>query len=338
MTGHTRLYRRGATYYHRAAIPADIKETYPKTEETFSLRTKDRQEALKRVRIAAVQVDQRFDEHRKGLSRPSQLQPIGELTGQQIKRAGQEYFAFLMKEDEEMRLVGFEESDAPAPPLPTKSFEEYRDDVHSADRLVRHSYAKGEIDDFFLKEAEWVLGWPALGLRLDPKSPSWPLVAREIQASTIRAHEAIKARNEGDVVETPEVPQVEYQSDMPILSVAAEDWAAEKTRTSWVPKTAREHRVWMSHFIAVAGDRPVDAYTKADARAFKSVLMSLPPNWNKHAALAGLPLDRASERARDLALPPMSDKNVNKLLGYVGSFWSWASDNFDDVPVNPSRA
>jgi len=41
MTGHPRLYRRDATYYHRAAIPVDIKSTYPKTEEAFSLATKD---------------------------------------------------------------------------------------------------------------------------------------------------------------------------------------------------------------------------------------------------------------------------------------------------------
>ena len=66
-TGHTRLSRRGATYYHRAAIPKDIRDTYPKTEETFSLRTKDYDEALKRVRIAAVEVDQRFEEHRRQL-------------------------------------------------------------------------------------------------------------------------------------------------------------------------------------------------------------------------------------------------------------------------------
>jgi len=47
MPGHTRLYRRGATYYHRAAIPKDIAKTYPKSEETFSLRTKDYREALR---------------------------------------------------------------------------------------------------------------------------------------------------------------------------------------------------------------------------------------------------------------------------------------------------
>ncbi|MGX1500775.1 hypothetical protein ACSSV1_005840 [Labrenzia sp. MBR-25] len=46
MAGHTRLYCRGATYYHRAAIPQDIKATHPKSEETFSLGTKDYQETL----------------------------------------------------------------------------------------------------------------------------------------------------------------------------------------------------------------------------------------------------------------------------------------------------
>jgi hypothetical protein len=30
MPGHPRLYRRNATYYHRAAIPKDIADTYPK--------------------------------------------------------------------------------------------------------------------------------------------------------------------------------------------------------------------------------------------------------------------------------------------------------------------
>ena len=41
MPGHTRLYRRGAVYYHRAAVPVDIIATYGKREETFSLKTKD---------------------------------------------------------------------------------------------------------------------------------------------------------------------------------------------------------------------------------------------------------------------------------------------------------
>jgi len=43
---HTRLYRRGAVYYHRAVSPEDIADTYPKAEEIFSLKTKDHSEAF----------------------------------------------------------------------------------------------------------------------------------------------------------------------------------------------------------------------------------------------------------------------------------------------------
>jgi len=60
MHRHTRLYRRGAMYYHRAAPPSDVKNTYPKSEETFSLKANNYDEALRLLRIAAIQVDERF--------------------------------------------------------------------------------------------------------------------------------------------------------------------------------------------------------------------------------------------------------------------------------------
>jgi len=64
MPGHTHLYRRGAVYCHRAAVHQDIVATYGKREETFSLRTRDYAEALRRVKIEAVRIDHQFDEHR----------------------------------------------------------------------------------------------------------------------------------------------------------------------------------------------------------------------------------------------------------------------------------
>jgi hypothetical protein len=67
MPGHPRLYRRGNTYYHRAAAPLDIVGTYGKREETFSLKTKDYAEAVRRVRRAAAEVDQKFTAHREYL-------------------------------------------------------------------------------------------------------------------------------------------------------------------------------------------------------------------------------------------------------------------------------
>ncbi len=61
MPGHSRLYRHGDVYYLRAAVTADVAATYPKTEEKFSLMTKNRAYAIRKVRFAAIEVDQQFD-------------------------------------------------------------------------------------------------------------------------------------------------------------------------------------------------------------------------------------------------------------------------------------
>jgi integrase len=333
VAGHPRLSRRGATYYHRAAIPVDIVGTYPKSEETFSLRTKNREEAVKLVRIEAARVDRLFDEHRRQRSLAAEP-PLAELTAEQVKRIGEAYYAHLLDEDEDTRLGGFAEA----------SFEESATLTEDLDALNRRAYARGEADAFFEGEAEEVLGWENVNLRLDPASPSWRRVARELQAASVRAAEAIRARNRGDVVETPQAPAAPPQAAPvsagqggSLLSHLVKDWATEKARASWVPKTEHEHRVWMGHFISMTGDRPLAAYGKAEAVAFKRVLMGLPANWSKLGPLRGQAVQEAAERARELGLAPMSDKNLNKLLGYVGSFWTWAAKHFDDCPPNPFR-
>jgi len=108
MPGHTRLYRRGAVYYHRAAIPVDIVATYPKTEETFSLRTKDAAEALRRVRIEAVKVDGRLEEHRRLLAKQD-APYIDLLSPDQLNMIKAHYLHHLRDGDDDMREDGFEE-------------------------------------------------------------------------------------------------------------------------------------------------------------------------------------------------------------------------------------
>ncbi len=61
VTGHTNLYRRGATYYFRARVPKDIMDTYGKDEERFSLKTKDKTEAVQAVRLKSAEVELKFE-------------------------------------------------------------------------------------------------------------------------------------------------------------------------------------------------------------------------------------------------------------------------------------
>ena len=101
-------------------------------------------------------------------------------------------------------------------------------------------------------------------------------------------------------------------------------------------KTTRENTVWINNFIHVAGDKPLDQYSKADGRAFKAILMKLPPNWNKQKALKALDIvsaaDKAATNGHEANGPQDSqqDHAVRK-----DAFWNWAAQHYDECPTNP---
>ncbi|MGR3512954.1 MAG: DUF6538 domain-containing protein [Paracoccaceae bacterium] len=343
MPGHTRLYRRGAVYYHRAAVPQDIVATYGKREETFSLKTRDHAEALRRVKIEAVRVDRLFDEHRLKLARERE-EKLQELTPEQIATIKAVYLHHLLNEDEEVRIDGFEEmEDYEGQSVlvstqqfdPRETFEDYEMLVEDMDEITRFNMARGKADPFYRSEAEEVLSWEGIDLRLDPSSPSWPRLTRALQEASVEAREAIRRRNKGDVVPTPDAPQAATQNvrEAPLLSAAIKLWVDEKSRGAWSPKVRDDHLAWTDLFIEIAGDRPINTYRKEDARAFKSVLMKLPANSRKKPETRGLAARIAAEKAEQLGLEPMSASTVNKALNRVGAFWNWAEGHFDDLPT-----
>lgn len=77
MKSQTHLVKRGSKYYFRARVPADLVTQYGKHEIYFSLRTSDKAEALQRVRIEQLKLDQEFHQRRSLLSAsPAELSDI----------------------------------------------------------------------------------------------------------------------------------------------------------------------------------------------------------------------------------------------------------------------
>lgn len=334
VTGHPRLYRRGGRYYHRAAIPQDIRETYPKTEETFSLNTSDYQEALRRVRKAASEVDERFAQHRQMIA--ARAQPQASLSDDQVTHLASIYHAQILESDEGMRTeqLGTGRQDPYVHMEVMGELLQEARECYAMGRVARH--VQRAVSDIVEEE----------GIFLTPDAPAWQRLGRVFQETFIEAAGEIRRRDQGEVVVTPRVapseghrPSSTYgghadQGQGPLLSAAAEEWMAEKSRT-WTPKTANEHRSTIASFITVNGDKPLEDYGKADGRLFKAVLMRLPANWTKQKPLKWLAIDKAAERAQELGMPPMSDKNVNKLIGYAAAFWNWAANHYDNCPTNP---
>ncbi|NTG61641.1 site-specific integrase [Agrobacterium rhizogenes] len=271
-------------------------------------------------------MDDRFDEHRKLALR--RLEPaLAELSDAQIKHVEDVYFAHLLDEDEELRLAGFDDWD----------FDAYGELLEDMDAVNRYELARGAPSAFPRAEAAEVLTWDNVDLKLDPVSPSWPKLTRAILSASVRATAAKRQRNEGNPVETPAPSQAKPKTNVPLGSALVDEWAAEKSRAKggWTPATAKANRLWAERFIEMAGDRPMNSYSKADAREFKTALLSLPPNWTKIKGLEKLSMKEAAKRAAELNREPMSGKNVNKVLGFVRAFWNWAEANHDDIPTNP---
>ena len=181
-------------YYHRAAVPVDIAETYGKREETFSLKTKDHPEALQKVRIAAVEVDAKFEAHRRHIASSSGPK-IDKLTRDQLDAIKAVYYHHLLDEDDDTRDDGFVRTVSISEDefiyentseLPTNTFEEHSEVNDALQTSIRQDMAQGMDDaDFFRGEAEEVLTWESIGLRLKGSSTSWPRLIRTLQEASI---------------------------------------------------------------------------------------------------------------------------------------------------------
>lgn len=204
MSKHPRLVRRNGVYYHRAGIPADIRDTYPKSEETFSLRTANFKEALTKLRKAAAEVDARFEEHRR--QRQAAPTPLMDnFTPHQLTMIEEAYYAHLLDEDDEVRLEGFYDPDGAVPDLPAPSFEDHVQVADDFGQYARFLEARGGIDEFLQDEIREVLSWDGIGLAVAAGSRAEKLVARSLRRAIIRAQAAKQQRNEGHIVETPTV-------------------------------------------------------------------------------------------------------------------------------------
>jgi len=121
----------------------------------------------------------------------------------------------------------------------------------------------------------------------------------------------------------------------PKLSEVRDQWIAEGKAKEWSPKTGDARIVMVDLFISLAGDRPIDSYTKTDARAFKDALTALPPNWSKTKSLRALSIEAAAQKAKADGMTPMSVTNVNKHLNCLYSLMAWAAKQYDEVERNP---
>lgn len=233
MTVYPWLTLRNRTYYLRAPVPADIRESLGKEQIWKSLGTQDRRKAVEKLRIESAVVTETFEKERLRQARLKEP-PLEELTEAQLKIIGDVYFAHLLDEDEERRLSGFEGDD----------FDDAAEWLDDLDKDNRGEFARGQISPFMLDEAAEVLSWDGIELRLSERSDSWPKLVRAIYAARIKADQVKKQRNAGDVVETPKPVLIAMeQPSKHTLEEAKKFYIAEKVSGSEFAQKKRKNRL-----------------------------------------------------------------------------------------------
>ncbi|MDH4439167.1 MAG: tyrosine-type recombinase/integrase [Rhizobium sp.] len=260
MPKHTRLMKRGNVFYHRASIPEDIRATYGKTEETFSLKTRDPREALRLVRIGAARVDALFQAHRDEIARLNGPL-LEELTVEQVKTIADVYFANILAEDESERLKGFSDED----------FDLYASDVEFVEATARDAYRRGHVPTFVPAVFGEITKALNVNWRLREGSSSWPVLSRALLEATIKASAAKKQRQVGDIVDTPAVDVRSLKGNArtgQTITGLFEAWKRDHEADGGSAKTVAMNRQQIQAFIAYLGHDEAERVTAFDVASF----------------------------------------------------------------------
>lgn len=297
LSKHPRLARRGQVFWFRAKVPADLREHYaPKREITFSLRTSDRREALERVRVEAVKLDQEFAAAR----RLRDAIPQDELSSVEIDRLAALYLHQLVEEDEEVRrdgtgseavhaavkaqlermgvsvIAGFPPEEPVIGGLTEREYQKKGEALDIVGAAHRAALARGRVE-IVHDEVDELL--EQNGIKLDRASEGYRKLAYAVLKASVTATDIAEKRHRGAVAETPPPPA------MPRNGGAAPDanairftdlfekWKAEHDGPG---KTKDEFGVQVRRFVEVNGNLWVSEITAAHVRDFKDAMLEMP--------------------------------------------------------------
>lgn len=185
-----------------------------------------------------------------------------------------------------------------------------------------------------LRCAEWEAR--LYGLLETLKTRGQELSGREFNAELGKLGEAQDGTNHGAQYSTPTAhttligasPAVGAAGDL--LSVVISAYVGEHSGGSWTDKTTETIEGCLGDFVQILGDIPAAAVSRASLRQYKETLQKVPPNRTKK--FPGVAIATLAQQTHPHTL---SSTTINRNLGFVSSFFSWAALN-SYVPANPT--
>jgi len=307
------LQRRGQTYTSRIIVPTHLRATLGRAEITRSLRTQDRREALRRLRVWEGHIERLL----KLLSRQG-----ARMTREEIDRLVDEYTGKTFDEIEDTLALDWERP----------GLDQYSWDLN--DRAHEISGALSDADPR-----------PALELarQMAPDAPEdvlRKLARRLMEVQLVGITETLRALS-GEPLRRPRIayqhrPTHEAAPKLtPRLSELTRQYGDERVaRKSWSKRTEFQIRGYLDLLANLLGDPAIGDVTKEDMRRLGLDLTKLPSNFTKKYR-GKTPREVLEAVESDDAIPRLAPNSVNAYTQAIRSFFLWAVEH-DHIAQNPA--
>ena len=329
-------FRRNGIYYFRRRVPTRLRACLGRDFICISLRTHRFDEAQRVSRALYLRCEELFaisDQHPR-------------LSDEQIAALIKDMYQSHLDADNEARIARGRSFD---PDL----IEDQRAKFAKGAEQARIALGTNDLDSAAFKVAEIIDKHDFTGKLAEAD-------IRRLQQAVLRAapdlYAALDARYRGEfsyepqdsllksatLTVTPSTPVSQPDgggnaetlvNDQP-LSQRADTFRGDQVRRgNWSQHYGNQARNSFRLFIETAGDRPLSAYSREDARKFKELLSDLPSNYSKDPAFAGVTISQIASRTKKLRVPRLSTSTVSRHLNTLSQLWAVAIEAQE--PVEP---
>lgn len=356
MVRHSYLTRRNGVFYYKRPVPKELQAPCRPKQIWKSLRTSDERRARIAYRAIDGETDALFEAWGKGGSATSTDPGLTRLSPALVGQLTDAHRLAVTEDDFRWRgsLWVRVQADPGAfragniVPLPTSDAEySFYDHLDAAGASLEELFLccvaiqrreklhrlrlQHRLGDFsgLVDTTAAMLKSRDLNLSDDDRAR----LARRLLEAEISALEALVA---DDGLRTPEqpIPEALPNSGDAMSSVLDKYIEVAGRELEWTAKDALRWRGHLNEFLEIAGDKPVNRYTRADGVLFKDTQLALPSRRGVKP-FRGLGLIAAAKLAGgkpDVEL--LSPTTINDKIGCVSRFFVWARSR-DDSVVNP---
>ena len=321
---HPRLMRRGGQYSLRAKVPDELKPIIGKREIWQSLKTADHRLALKRVRVASVEVDAQFDAARRKL-RGGSPDGVTSPTDAELHQIVVTWF----RNRQQLALDRF---DTPC---------HVDVDRQGVIATLREQEAGLVTETEYMPAAQLVVRKLLLecGLTLDePDGRQFWLTVRlvhralieETRRALVRYQGQLDERSHEDMFRNPSRPPegrhhtATRRGPRITLGQLIQRYQTDPSRARLRPRTREAYVVVFRVLEELLGaETLVDEITRDDCRRVRDVLIDLP----RHARIRvpGVALARAADNELAKGLPRLQPKTISNHLNNLSALFKWAA-------------